>query len=65
MTNQHLREQFALCLQWQDPDQWEHLARCFFAAGFVLNAGYCYQRADVLRDCSFAEAMPAAAMEAG
>jgi hypothetical protein len=61
MTNQQLRDQFARCLEWQDADQWDALAQCFFAAGFVLNAGYCWQRADILRGCSFSESMTARA----
>jgi hypothetical protein len=61
MTNQQLRDQFARCLEWQDPAQWDALAQCFFAAGFVLNAGYCWQRADILRGCSFSESMTARA----
>ena len=56
MTNQELREQFARCIEWNDADQWDALAMEFFRAGFVLNAGYCWQRADVLRGVSFAEA---------
>lgn len=62
MTNQQLRDQFALCLEWQDADQWDHLAQCFFAAGFVLNAGHCWQRADILRGCAFSEAFPVEVM---
>jgi hypothetical protein len=61
MSNRELRDQFARCLEWQDADQWDALAMCFFAAGFVLNAGYCWQRADILRGCSFSEAMTARA----
>jgi hypothetical protein len=59
MTNQQLRDQFARCIEWNDPDQWDALAMCFFQAGFPINAKYCFERADVLRDCSFAEALPA------
>ena len=58
MSNQELREQFTRCLDWQDADQWDHLAIEFYRAGFPLNAAECFRRADVLRDCSFAEAFP-------
>ena len=58
MTNQELREQFARCIEWNDPDQWDYLAVFFFAAGFTLNAAHCWQRADLLRGVSFAEALP-------
>ena len=59
MSNQELRDQFARCLKWNDPDQWDYLAMCFFQAGFPLNARYCFERADVIRGCAFAEAFPA------
>jgi hypothetical protein len=59
MTNQELREQFALCLEWQDADQFDMLALEFFKAGFTLNAAECFRRADEIRGCAFAEAMPA------
>jgi hypothetical protein len=63
MTNQQLREQFARCLEWQDAAQWDHLAMCFFQAGFPINAKYCFERADVIRGCSFSEAMPLQVVE--
>lgn len=59
MTNQELREQFARCIEWQDADQWDYLAIEFYRAGFTMNAIECFNRADALRGCSFAEALPA------
>jgi hypothetical protein len=64
MTNQELREQFARCLEWQDANQFDMLALEFFKAGFILNARECFTRADVIRDCAFAEAMIPAQVEA-
>jgi hypothetical protein len=58
MSSKELIEQFRLCQAWNDPDQWDHLARCFLWAGFPLNAAECFRRADALRECSFAEAFP-------
>lgn len=64
MTNRELRQQFELCQQWDDATQWDYLALEFFKAGFTLNAAECFRRADVVRDCSFAEAMPVEMVEA-
>jgi hypothetical protein len=59
MTNQQLRDQFARCQQWNDPAQWDFLAVEFARAGFPMNAIECFNRADAIRGCSFAEALPA------
>jgi hypothetical protein len=64
MNAEQLSNQFFACLLWNDADQWEALARLYFASGYILNAGYCYRKADVIRDCSFAEAMIPAQVEA-
>jgi hypothetical protein len=55
MSNQELREQFARCQKWEDPEQWELLALAFAVAGFPLNAGECFRRADALRAPYFAK----------
>jgi len=49
MTNDELKEQFAKCVKWQDAEQWDLLAMAYFARGYVLNAGLCFKRADVIR----------------
>ena len=64
MSNQELREQFARCIEWNDADQWDALAMCFYQAGFPINAKHCFERADTIRGCSFSEAMPAEMAEA-
>jgi hypothetical protein len=58
MTNQELITQFRRCIEWNDPDQWDCLALAFFRAGFPLNAAECFNRADTIRGCAFAEAFP-------
>jgi hypothetical protein len=59
MTNQQLRDQFARCIEWNDPDQWDFLAVEFARSGFPMNAIECFNRADAIRGCAFAEALPA------
>ena len=49
MTNEELQEQFKKCEAWKDADQWDMLGMLYFNRGYVLNAGVCFQRADVLR----------------
>jgi hypothetical protein len=49
MGNQDLLDQFKLCEQWKDADQWDALGMLYFQRGFVLNAGLCFQRADACR----------------
>ena len=60
MNNQHiqtivpidaidLQEQFRLCEQWNDSQQWDWLALAYYARGYLMNARYCFKRADALR----------------
>lgn len=59
MTNEELMKQHERCEQWNDADQWDALARMYYAKGYYLNALNCFRRADDVRGCAFAEAMPA------
>lgn len=63
MTDQQLQEQFARCEQWNDADQWDALAHMYFARGYKLNAAECFRRADEIRGCAFAEAVPNLGLE--
>lgn len=58
MTNQQLSEQQKRCEQWNDPDQWDALAMMYYWEGYLLNARYCFKKADTIRGCAFAESMP-------
>ena len=49
MNDAELIYQFKKCEQWKDAEQWDLLAMEYFRRGYVLNAGVCFQRADVLR----------------
>lgn len=44
-----LIEQFRLCEQWDDPEQWDALALLYYQRGYYLNALCCFQRADAVR----------------
>jgi hypothetical protein len=50
-----LQEQFRLCEQWNDPDQWDHLGVLYYQRGYDLNARHCFKRADALRVPVFVE----------
>lgn len=43
-----LQEQFRLCVEWNDPDQWVALAMLYYQRGYALNALHCFKRAE---DC--------------
>jgi cytochrome c-type biogenesis protein CcmH/NrfG len=58
MTNQQLQAQFQKCQEWNDADQWDALAVMYHARGYNLNAVKCFRRADEIRGCAFAEAVP-------
>ena len=45
-------EQFRLCVEWDDPDQWDALATVYFENGYILNALECFRWADVCRAAS-------------
>jgi cytochrome c-type biogenesis protein CcmH/NrfG len=59
MTNQELQQQFQLCDANGDADGFDALALAYHARGYVDNAARCFRKADDLRGCAFAEAMPA------
>lgn len=44
-----LQEQFRLCEQWNDSQQWDWLALAYYSRGYVLNALHCFKRADAIR----------------
>lgn len=44
-----LQEQFRLCEQWNDPDQWDALGVLYYQRGYDLNALHCFKRADTVR----------------
>jgi hypothetical protein len=58
MTNRQLQAQFKKCQKWNDPDQWDYLAIEYSRKGYTLNAIACFRKADELRGCAFAEAVP-------
>jgi hypothetical protein len=47
--NEELQAQFQRCETWNDADQWDALGAMYFNAGYVLNAGVCFKRADACR----------------
>jgi hypothetical protein len=57
MTDQELLAQYKQCQLWSDADQWDVLAVEFYRRGYTLNAMQCFQNADDIRGCAFAEAM--------
>jgi tetratricopeptide (TPR) repeat protein len=59
MTNEQLENQYFYCLLWNDADQWDALAMAYYERGYVDNAARCFRKAAEIRDCDFAEAMPA------
>jgi cytochrome c-type biogenesis protein CcmH/NrfG len=58
MNNTDLQQQFERCQEWNDADQWDHLAHLYFANNYPLNARACFAKADELRGVAFAEAVP-------
>jgi hypothetical protein len=64
MTNQELKQQYEMCQLWNDANQWDYLAVEFYRHGYTMNALQCFRRADIIRGCAFAEAMPAEMAEA-
>jgi cytochrome c-type biogenesis protein CcmH/NrfG len=58
MNNTELQQQYELCQKINDADQWDYLAQLYFARGYPLNAVQCFRKADEIRGCSFAEAVP-------
>lgn len=44
-----LQEQFRLCEQWNDSQQWDWLALAYFSRGYLMNALCCFRRADAIR----------------
>jgi len=44
-----LQAQFKHCEEWNDPEQWELLAKAYYARGYDLNALHCFKRADACR----------------
>lgn len=58
--NEELQAQFQRCEGWQDAGQWDALGMLYFQAGYVLNAGMCFQRADACRLRIFCNAVVAA-----
>jgi cytochrome c-type biogenesis protein CcmH/NrfG len=63
MNEQELQTQFKLCEQWNDADQWDALAFLYYARQYMMNATYCFRRADEIRGAAFAEAFPAQKVE--
>jgi Flp pilus assembly protein TadD len=63
MTNKQLIAQHKRCIRWNDPDQWDALAIAYHRRGYIDNAARCFRKADELRRCSFAEALPASVRE--
>lgn len=49
MSNEELKQQFQLCEQWNDPEQWDFLAIAYYARGYYLNALHCFRLADTCR----------------
>jgi cytochrome c-type biogenesis protein CcmH/NrfG len=49
MSDQELQDQFALCQQWQDAEQWDLLAMAYYVRGYLLNSVYCFNKADAVR----------------
>ena len=49
MTNAELIQQHHLCEQWQDADQWDILGTLYYFRGYMMNANYCFRRADEIR----------------
>jgi len=52
MTNQQLQQSFAWCQLHTDPDAWEALAMAYLERGYKLNALYCHEQAETLRNVS-------------
>jgi len=49
-TDEALAAQFRRCEQWQDADQWEALGHLYHQKyPHCMNAGYCWRKADELR----------------
>lgn len=42
--------QFRKCEAWNDPDQWDALGMLYYQRGYMLNAIYCFKRADMCRE---------------
>lgn len=49
MSDEQLTQQFKLCQQWDDPEQWELLAMAYYHRGYLLNASRCFQNADACK----------------
>ena len=49
MSNQQLQDQFKQCQEANDPEKWDALGMEYFKRGYVLNAGFCFKRADAIR----------------
>ena len=49
MSNAELQDQFALCQQWQDAEQWELLGIAYYGRGYLFNALHCFRLADAVR----------------
>lgn len=50
MTDQQLQQSFAWCKLHIDTDAWEALAIAYMARGYLLNALYCHEQAETLRE---------------
>lgn len=49
MSDEQLIQQFKLCQQWNNPEQWELLAMAYYQRGYLLNAHCCFQKADACK----------------
>lgn len=50
MTNQQLQQSFEWCKLHTDPDAWDALAIAYLGKGYLLNALYCHEQAEALRE---------------
>lgn len=50
MSDQQLQQSFEWCKLHTDPDAWDCLALAYLAAGYKLNALYCHEQAEALRE---------------
>jgi hypothetical protein len=50
MTDKQLQESFAWCKLHTDADAWDALAIAYMERGYLLNALYCHEQAEALRE---------------
>jgi len=50
MSATELQQAFEYCKSHTDAEAWDALGMAYYDCGFVLNAGYCFQQADAIRE---------------